>query len=92
MARIAWDIVARPVLRMFVVIVASMAWLFAWTQWSLVYGPQFRFWEQWITNFGTNDNDVFLFWTWVPILVLFFAGMLWASGLFGHLLRWVRDL
>jgi len=84
------DVVARPVKRMSIIIVLSLGWFFAWSQWSLAYGPQFGFWEQWIHNYGTTDNDVFLFWTWVPILLMYFAGMLWASGIFGDIQRWLE--
>ena len=46
--------------------------------WAL---PQFGFYLQWLKNYGTNTNDVYLFWTVIPEIVWFVFGIFWAGGM-----------
>lgn len=86
-----WPAIGRPTLRMCVVVLVGVGWFIASSQLFLAWLPQFRFYEQWITNFGTNDNDTFLFWTWVPEVLLFLLGIMWASGVIGEIWKWVKN-
>lgn len=87
-----WGYVGRPALRMTVCILIGVGWFIAASQLFLAWLPQFNFYEQWVKNYGTNDNDVFLFWTWVPEIFLFILGIFWSSGLFGELAKGIRNL
>ena len=42
---------------------------------------QFGFYRQWLTNYGTNAGDVYLFWTVIPEITLFVLGIFWAGGM-----------
>ena len=84
---------ARPVIkaakRTLVITVVGIVW-FIFSTWLFLWMlPQFGFYNQWITNYGTNVGDVFQFWTLVPEVMLFFFGIFWAGGMFewimGHL-------
>ncbi len=85
--RLMWHIVGRPVMRMAIVIGTSIGWFIASSLWFFNYGPQFQVWEQLLTNYGTTDNNAWLFWTWIPILFMFVLGTMWASGVLGELRR-----
>lgn len=87
-----WGAVGRPAMRMGIIILIGVSWFIASAQIFLAWLPQFNFWEQWIKNYGTNDNDVFLFWTWVPEVLLFIGGMMWSAGIFGELAKGIRNL
>jgi hypothetical protein len=87
-----WGAVGRPVMRMLIVILIGVAWFIASSELFLAWLPQFNFYEQWIKNYGTNDNDTFLFWTWVPEVFLFLGGIMWSSGIFGELEKGIRNL
>ena len=87
-----WGAVGRPAMRMGIIILIGVSWFIASAQIFLAWLPQFHFYEQWVTNYGTNDNDVFLFWTWVPEVFLFIGGMMWSAGIFGELAKGIRNL
>jgi len=70
---------------MAIVIVTSIGWFITSSLWFFNYGPQFQVWEQLLTNYGTTDNNAWLFWTWIPILFMFVLGTMWASGVLGEL-------
>ena len=72
-------------MRIAIVIATSIGWFIASSLWFFNYGPQFQVWEQLLTNYGTSDNNAWLFWTWIPILFMFVLGTMWASGVLGEL-------
>lgn len=77
--------IIRAATRTLIVTTIGVLWFVA-SPFIFIWGlPQFGFYTQWMTNYGTNTNDVYQFWTLIPEVGLFFLGIFWAGG-FGELI------
>jgi len=90
--RLLWDVVGRPVMRIAITSGVCFFWYISIAYLTLAYFPQFNYYEQHLINQGTNDNDVFLFWAWIPIYAFMLTGIFWASGLIGDFWKMIRRL
>ncbi len=74
--------VQQVAVRSLVVFVVGLVW-FLFSPFLFIWGlPQFGFYVQWMSNYGTNTGDVYQFWTVLPEVLLFFFGIFWAGGIF----------
>ena len=81
LAHLVWQS-QRAAKRVLIIFTVGLVWFLASPLifiWAL---PQFGFYTQWLTNYGTTTADVFQFWTVFPEVLLFFFGIFWAGGFF----------
>ena len=88
--RVLWEYLGRPVVRSIVAIIAAVSYNLGSTYALLYWLPSnFNYYNTLISNQGTTVYDAYLFWTWIPTLIIFMIGLFWASGLFGKMLEWI---
>lgn len=77
-------------IRSLIVFVIGLVWFFT-TPWIFIWGlPQFGFYTQWLTNYGTTYDQVYQFWTVIPEIALFVLGIFWAGGILETIMRHVQ--
>lgn len=92
MRKIAMETVGRPMLRGSITVISAVAWFILSVLIFQVYLPQFNYYNQILINQGTNANDVWFIWAWVPTLLILVLGIFWASGMFGKMWEIMRRL
>ena len=83
--RAMMEAVGRPMMRSTITVIAAVGWFLLSVFIFQVYLPQFNYYERVLINQGTNDNDVWFIWAWIPTLLILVIGMLWSSGILGKL-------
>jgi hypothetical protein len=81
----------KPVKRSIFTFFFAFVWFLLATEFLLNYLPQTNFYNVLLSNAGLTAFDVYLFWTWIPIPIIFILGMLWASGLLEILWGWLNN-
>jgi len=85
------EVAGRPVLYMSFCVVLAITWFIFSGYLFLAFLPQFNYYETvFVLNPGTNDYDVYFWWSWIPTLSILVFGIFWASGLLGNLWKTVR--
>lgn len=83
--RAMMEAVGKPMMRGSITVLMAVAWFIGSVFIFQVYLPQFNYYERILINQGTNDNDVWFIWAWIPTLLILVIGMFWSSGILGKL-------
>ena|SRR2546425_11014757 len=91
--RLAWEAVGRPALRMLLVTIFCISWFIGSAYAFLDFLPaNFAYYNRLIVAQGTNNNDVWFFWGWIPTLFIFIIGLFWATGVLGRFWRILLEI
>ena len=87
------DALIRPVMRSIVCMMFAVSWNLGSAFLLLNFLPlNFGYWNTMIANQGTNNFDVYMFWGWIPTLLILIIGIFWSSGLLGRMGEWMENL
>jgi len=87
------DALIRPVMRSIVCMMAAVTWNLGSAFLFLNFLPlNFGYWNTMIANQGTNNFDVYMFWGWIPTILILVIGIFWSSGLLGKMGEWMENL
>jgi len=87
------DALYHPVMRSLVCIIFATAWNLLSAFLFLDFLPlNFGYYNTMLSNQGTNNYDVYLFWGWLPTIAIIVFGIFWASGLLGKIGGWLENL
>ena len=87
------DALYHPVMRSLVCIIFAVAWNLLSAFLFLDFLPlNFGYYNTMVSNQGTNNFDVYMFWGWIPTILILVIGIFWASGLLGMIQEWMENL
>ena len=80
-------------MRSIVCIIFAAAWNLLSAFLLLDFLPlNFGYYNTMVNNQGTNNFDVYMFWGWIPTILILIVGIFWASGLLGMMQSWMENL
>ena len=80
-------------MRSLVCMMAAVSWNLGSAFLFLNFLPlNFGYWNTMIANQGTNNFDVYMFWGWIPTILILVIGIFWSSGLLGKMGEWMENL